>query len=375
MANRNGLTKRNVSMEDVKDLVAGATIFGVGGGGSPNEGLTSLTDVMNRGKRLVLADLNEFSNHDLLASPYFVGSVAPSKPREGGEPAAAAGDAVAAAVSMLESKLKRKVAGTVATELGGGNTAACLAIAGKLGIPMVDGDLMGRAGPELHQSTMQIFNLSMVPSALVSETGNKILIESCESINDYEAIARYASVVAGGHVAVVDSPLTKSEAEVCVIRGTVSKCVAVGRARRLAAEKGKDPVSAVLGELANGRLLMKGKVKKYAWRDEKGFLFGEATVVGEDDWEGMKFRSWIKNEHIMGWMNDRPAVMPPDLIMFLDASDGTGITNDRLKEGMDVAIVGASISKVWRKPSGLAVFGPRHFGFDYDYVPFENLRL
>jgi hypothetical protein len=330
---------------------------------------------MNRGKRLVLADLNEFNNHDLLASPYFVGSVAPSKPRGGGEPAAAVEDAVAAAVSMLESKLRRKVAGTVATELGGGNTAACLAIAGKLGIPMVDGDLMGRAGPELNQSTMQIFNLSMVPSAIVSETGNRILIESCASIDDYEAIARYASVVAGGHVAVVDSPLTKSKAEDCVIRGTVSKCVALGRTRRLAAEEGNDPVSAVLGELANGRLLMKGKVKKYAWRDEKGFLFGEATVVGHGGWRGMKFRSWIKNEHIMGWMNDRPAVMPPDLIMFLDASDGTGITNDRLREGFDVAIVGASSPKVWRKPSGLAVFGPRHFGFDYDYVPFENLKF
>jgi len=368
------LTKRNLSMQDVKDLVAGATILGVGGGGSPSEGLASVTDVTNRGKRLVLADLDEFDSHDLLASPYFVGSVAPSKPTRAGEPAAAARDTVAAAVSMLESKLGRKVAGTVATELGGGNTAACLAIAGKLGVPMVDGDLMGRAGPELNQSTMQIFNLSMVPSAIVSETGNRILIESCASIDDYEAIARYASVVAGGHVAVVDSPLTKSRAKDCIIRGTVSKCVALGRTRRFAVKEGKDPVSAVVGELANGRLLMRGKVKKYAWKDEKGFLFGEATVAGEDDWNGMKFRSWIKNEHIMGWMNDRPAVMPPDLIMFLDASDGTGITNDKLREGMDVAVVGGSISKVWRKPSGLAVFGPRHFGFDYDYIPFENLK-
>jgi len=66
-------------------------------------------------------------------------------------------------------------------------------------------------------------------------------------------------------------------------------------------------------------------------------------------------------------------VLPPDLVAFLDGSSGSGITNDRLKEGMEVAVVGASVSRVWRKPSGLAVFGPRHFGFDYDYVPFENL--
>ena len=23
------------------------------------------------------------------------------------------------------------------------------------------------------------------------------------------------------------------------------------------------------------------------------------------------------NEHVMGWLNDKPAVMPPDLFMFL----------------------------------------------------------
>ena len=33
---------------------------------------------------------------------------------------------------------------------------------------------------------------------------------------------------------------------------------------------------------------------------------------------------------------------------------------------MEVAVVGGSIPQMWRKPSGLAVFGPKHFGFDYE---------
>ena len=367
------VTKRDLSRVQVEDLVAGATILGVGGGGSPAEGLASVTAVMNQGRHLSVAGLDDFGDQDLLVSPYFVGSVAPSK-KSKAKPAPVVEDPVAAAVSLLESKLGKKVAGTVATEIGGGNTAACLAIAGKLGIPMVDGDLMGRAGPELHQSTTQIFSRSMAPSALVSETGNRILVESYARIDDYEAIARYVSVVAGGHVAVVDSPLTMSAARDCVIKGTISKCIAIGRTRRMAVEKGEDPVAAVLDELEDGRLLLKGKVTKYNWRDEKGFLFGDATVSGESEWQGKEFRSWIMNEHIMGWTNGKPSVMPPDLIMLLEPSSGSGITNDRLKEGMEVSVVGASAPKVWRKPSGLAVFGPRHFGFDYDYVPFEALQ-
>jgi uncharacterized protein len=352
------------------DLVAGATILGVGGGGSPVSGLARLMDVIDAGGTMTLADLDEFEEEDLLASPYFVGSVASLENKTAKQ---IVSDPIAEAVSLLESRLQKKVAGTVASEIGGGNTAACLAIAGKLGIPMVDGDLMGRAGPELHQSTMQIFKLSMAPSAIVSETGNRVLIDSYASIDDYEAIARYVSVVSGGHAAVVDSPLTKSRAGGCIIQGTISKCIAIGKARRLAAKENRDPVAAVMGELTNGRRLLKGTVEKYAWKDEKGFLVGEATVAGEGEWRGKKFRSWIMNEHIMGWMNDRPAVMPPDLIMFLDPSSASGITNDKLREGMMVDIIGASAPKVWRKPSGLAVFGPRHFGFDYDYVPFEDL--
>jgi len=357
----------------VDDLVSGATILGVGGGGSPSEGLEHLTQVLNQGKHLVIASLDEFGEHDVIVSPYFVGSVAPSKKAEGKQ-APAVSDPIAVAFSLLESKIGKKISGTVATEIGGGNTAACLAIAGKLDIPMIDGDLMGRAGPELHQSTTQIFNRSMAPSAIVSETGDRILVESYARIDDYEAIARYVSVVAGGHVAVVDSALTMSAARECVVQGTISKCIRIGRTRRMAIEKGEDPVAAVIDELEGGRLLLKGKVAKYTWKDEKGFLFGEATVSGEAEWRGNEFRSWIMNEHIMGWMNGKPSVMPPDLIMLLEPSSGSGITNDRLEEGMEVSVVGASAPKVWRKPSGLAVFGPRHFGFDYEYVPFEELQ-
>ena len=357
---------------EVQDLVDGATILGVGGGGNPKTGLARLLGVLDSGKKLVLADLDEFGENDLFASPYFVGSVA-SLEKESKKTETSVEDPIAEAVSLLESRMGEKLAGTVSTEIGGGNTAACLAIAGKMGIPMIDGDLMGRAGPELHQSTMQIFHFSMAPSAIVSETGNRILVESYSSIDDYEAVARYVSVVSGGHAAVVDSPLTKSKAKDCVIPGTVSQCMAIGKARRAAKEQDRDPVSGIMAELENARRLLRGKVEKYTWKDEKGFLYGEAAVAGTGEWRGKRFKSWIMNEHIMGWADDKPAVMPPDLFMFLNPSSGFAITNDALKEGMEVEIVGASVPRVWRKPEGIAVFGPRHFGFDYDYVPFEDL--
>ena len=74
----------------------------------------------------------------------------------------------------------------------------------------------------------------------------------------------------------------------------------------------------------------------------------------------------------MAWRDGKPIVMPPDMIMFL-REDGEPITNTELKEGDQVIVVAARAPEVWRCEKGLELFGPRHFGFDYDYVPVEEL--
>jgi hypothetical protein len=230
---------------------------------------------------------------------------------------------------------------------------------------------MGRAGPELHQSTAHIFNVPVAPAAIVSETGNSILIEKYADIDDYEALARYVSVLAGTHAAVIDTPMTKSVAMNTVVKGTVTKAMAAGRAVRMANAAGKDPVGSVRDTLG-GWLLFRGEVAKYDWRNEKGFLFGVVTLNGTNESKGHEFRSWIQNEHIFAWQDGKPAVMPPDLIMFLDRR-GYGITNDNLKPGLEVSVVAAKAPEVWRSEKGLKLFGPRHFGLDYDYTPVESL--
>jgi uncharacterized protein len=357
---------------DIDDLISGATIFGVGGGGSPKDGRKSLMEQYSQGNKLTIASIDEFGQDERVASPYFVGSVAPQGPKTQ-KRVKLFEDPISEAFKLLEKKLSKKISGTIATEIGGGNTAASLAIAAKIGIPMVDGDLMGRAGPELHQSTVHILSFSMAPSAIVSEAGNELIIERYASIDDYEAIARYASVVAGGHVAVVDCPLLISQVKQCAVRGTITKCIEVGRARREALTNGRDPTQSVIKELSNGKKIFEGTINEYSWKDEKGFLIGEVYVAGTGSFDGATLKSSIMNEHIMCWIDDKPAVMPPDLIMFLDPATGEGITNDRLRKSMNVVVVGSSANELWRSEKGLSLFGPKHFGFQYDYVPFEKM--
>lgn len=366
--------KTKLSEQDVEDLVDGASVMGTGGGGSPEEGLRSLKGVLESGKDLLLESVDDLGEDEIIASPYFVGSVAPKAQSSGTENSRTMnGDSIARAFALLERKLGKKISATIAAELGGGNTAASFAIAASVGIPMIDGDLMGRAGPELHQSTVHIFGFPMSPGAIVSDTGNEIIVDAYAGIDNYESIARYVSVISGGHAAVVDTPLDKPKAKQCTVSGTISKCVSIGKARRLALSSGQDPVRAIAQNLLNGKKIFEGTVTQYSWRDEAGFLKGECTLKGRGEWADRTLRSWIMNEHIMCWIDDKPAVMPPDLIAFLEPKTGRAITNTFLTKGTEVSAVGASIDEVWRKPKGLEYFGPRHFGLDYEYVPFEKL--
>ena len=42
--------------------------------------------------------------------------------------------------------------------------------------------------------------------------------------------------------------------------------------------------------------------------------------------------------------------------------------------GEEVVIVGVPAAPQWRSEKGIELMGPRHFGFDFDYVPIEELQ-
>lgn len=356
------------SVEDVEDLVLGATILGTGGGGSPELGKEILMSDLAKGRKLTIKSLHEISGDSLLVSPYSVGSIAASnRPRK----TALIGAPFECAIRILEETLSRKVGAIIPCEIGGGNTATALHIASKLGIPLVDGDLVGRAAPELCQSTLHIFHLPAYPAVLASETGNVVIIKRYASMEDYEVMARSLAVLCGGMVSVIDSPLDKAIAEKVLIQGTVSNCLNIGRVVRRARDHGKDVVEATKSVL-DGWNIFEGCITCLESEDRGGFLFADVVLKGIGNSGGHSFRSWIKNEHIIGWVDGKPAVMPPDLIIFI-GDDGLPITNDRLEMEIGVRVLGAKAPQIWRTSEGLCLFGPRRFGFDYDYTPIELL--
>jgi uncharacterized protein len=66
--------------------------------------------------------------------------------------------------------------------------------------------------------------------------------------------------------------------------------------------------------------------------------------------------------------------MVPDLITVIDSQTGQAITTERLHYGFRVILLGIPCDAQWRTPAGVALGGPRHFGYDIEYTPIERLN-
>jgi hypothetical protein len=352
----------------IENLVIGAAILGTGGGGDPKKGLDLLLGAVRSGLNLNVVSLDELPEDSYIVCPFHLGTVAPSTE---GKVSVIFNNPMEIAIKKMRELLKKKVDATIATEIGGFNTAIAIYIAASLNLPAVDADLGGRASPELHQNTVNIFDIPRYPCVIVSRTGNLVVVERYANIDDLESIARHISTLAGGFISVVNTPLDVFTSKKVAVHGTISKCIKVGATVKESIRKGLDTIEQLVTVL-DGYFLFKGIVEKYDWKDEGGFLIGKVFVKGINQWEGHEFESWIKNEHIIAFRDGTPIVMPPDLISFIDEK-GHAIMNSELKKGVVVNVIGTKAPEIWRTRKGLELFGPKHFGFNYEYTPIEKL--
>jgi len=100
-------------------------------------------------------------------------------------------------------------------------------------------------------------------------------------------------------------------------------------------------------------------------------------MSGTGPYAGHTYRVWVKNENIVSWLDGKPDVMSPDLMYNLDPKTGWAISGGGLggyPMGAEVVMVGrAALAPGFRSAKGLELFGPRHFGFDFDYKPIEDV--
>lgn len=366
---------RQLTKQEIYDILFGCTILGTGGGGSLKSGLRMVDEMLDLGKKFTLASLDEISDEDLIVTAYYCGAISPEteeSKRIYEHLPQISGEAVIKAVQVLEGYISESINGIISTELGGENTACALYTAAYLDKFVLDADPTGRSVPELQHSTYYINGVKITPIAVVNNFGESVIVR--EVVDDYraEALVRSIANVSNNNVAVADHLAKGRIIKKSVIPGAVTYALNIGKAFREAYEKNENQTEAV-ASAGNGLVVYEGIVNSFQWNTINAFTVGDVNFEGTGSYIGKKLKIWFKNENIMSWLDGKPFVQSPDLICLFDGENNMPISNPNYVNGMSVKMVALPAPSVWTTDRALQVFSARYFGFDVDYVPFQKI--
>lgn len=355
-----------ITLDDLDDLALGAALLGTGGGGDPYIGKLLARAALEKHGPVELMPLDEVPDELRLVSCGTMGAPTILIEKLPG------GDEMSLALSTYERHCGSKVEGIVPFEAGGLNCMLPLVLAAERGLPVMDGDGMGRAFPKLEMETFNVYGVRAAPIAVADDQGTTILIET-DSATTGESMARAVTIRMGGQSALVSYGMNGATARRLAVPGTISLALGIGRIIREARERKRDAIADLVAFFATthygaAQLLVSGKITDVSRREQDGWVMGDVTIQPFDQAaEAVVIR--IQNENLEARQGQTVLAIVPDLITVLDRETAEPITTERLHYGQRVNVLGIRVPPIMRTPEALAVFGPAAFKLDGPYLP------
>lgn len=369
---------RTLTEQELLDMMMGSSIQASRGNNTASM-VTRLKEALAQGKTFTLIAMEDVPDDWNTVTPAGIGGGGAweyVRERVKAQNLATIPNSSTKAIEALSAHTGKRFNAVVRIEAAGATLSALMAAA-DLGVPLVDACLSGRARPEVQQQVPWLIGIPSTPAALVTRFGDTVILD--KTVDDYrsEDLARAIAVASGGSASMAMNVMSGRDLKRGgAIPGAVTQAILLGRTAREAVAKGVDPVAALV-KVSNGYKLFQGIVSKVDGKGDRGFTWWDVELTGTNAYAGHTYRIWIKNENNLTWLDGVPDAMAPDFIANLDPKTGDAHFGGELgsyKQGAEVVLIGWPSSPLWRTPKGIEVFGPRHFGFDFDYVPIEQLQ-
>lgn len=361
-----------LSKEDIEDLLIGTTILGCGGGGDLNKGKELIEKVYEKGKEFRLISIEKLEDDSIVP---IVGMVGGGIPEEELKFVRGLKKTVKypilTAAKELSKYMNIEFSGYMPCEIGPENTVHAMYVAAMEGKFVLDGDTGGRAKPEMSISTTNVVDIPAVPLSIVSDFGDVVFLK--KSLNQRsEDVTRFVCRVSGGTCGVARCPMTKEQLNRGIVQNSISSTIKIGKAVR---EGEGDPIKGIIKAM-RGIKLFKGKVSNFTREEKFGFMWGKINITGTNKFEDENYKVWYKNEHLISWRNGKVDTMCPDTLTIVDSKTGIGLSNWKKDfiRGKNVTVMGFKASDIWRTKKGIEIFGPKHFGFEIEYIPIEDIQ-
>ncbi|MFD4255392.1 DUF917 domain-containing protein [Amycolatopsis thermoflava] len=344
----------------IDDVVHGAVHFGSGGGGDPYLGQQLLTATIRRHGPVPLVRADELAP-DALVLPVV----------SGGTPHALIEKAHSAAEaeilrSAVETRAGRKCAAVLPVQLGSVNVAVPLAVAAELGLPCLDVDLMRRTLPSIDMTLLRLAGLPVPPITVVGGAG--VVAEFSSGADTVLSELVRAVMPALGLVALISAyRVTAGDCARLGVAGSISECARIGAGLADVSPAHPDGYEPYL-RACGGRLVCTGTVAEIVQHSADGWPRGVVSVRTPEGFVRIDFQ----NENLVLSREGTVLATVPDLIGLADAETGAMTQTVDLAVGQDVHVITSPVDDRWHTPEGLAVVGPRAFGYAVDPVRFDG---
>lgn len=357
---------RLIGTDDIDDLALGASLLGAGGGGDPYIGTLMVRQALERHGPVTVVDPADLPPDGLVTTVGLMGSptVVLEKIPSGTE--------LLAAVRAMARFMGRDPVALMPIEVGGMNTLVPLAIAGELGLPVVDADPMRRAFPQIEMTVFTLAGISATPLVVADEKGNVCVMEA-QSNRLAETLARGAVTAMGMSCALAAYALSPSQVAAHAIPGSLTYCTELGR-RIGAVQRGEEGAFDRLLGFAGARLLFSGKVVDVERRTTAGFATGTVRLEHLAD-ARREMRVEFQNENLVAFEGQRVLATVPDLICLIDHETARPVLNEAVAYGQRLDVIGLPCAPEWQRDGWLDLVGPRAFGYALDHVPVSDGRV
>ncbi|KAI0178720.1 hydantoinase [Hypoxylon sp. FL1284] len=377
-----------LSKTDLRFLAIGCYILGCGGGGSPYAPFLHTRQLLLEGDNIRIRRMEDLKDDDVMPPVCSIGTPAVSIERPGG-------DDVLYAMQAMEKDMDVKFNHLVAIEIGGANGVGTLVWASTryYDMPVVDGDMMGRAYPNFEMVSQYVHGSSineLLPVILCSGSGEKVTIPAPQpDVATASLQIRDACVGMGSAAGACGPPINGKSMRDIGIPNTFSQAWRLGRAVAIAQQTGNivdvpRALAAAAGGEKSAKVLFQGKIRSVkstltTTAHSLGEVIVERLAEGEMETDVDKIGEGLvqiavpfMNENLVvkGTMEDgseKILATIPDLIFLLDTSTGEAVGVQEYRYGLKVTVMIMAPYPLWASQRALEVAGPSAFSLPYEY--------
>lgn len=356
-----------IKRQDIPLLALGAKLIACGGGGDTKTIRNLLMSMMKDDESITVKSIVDLEDEwivgtGMMGSTVFYNENIPS------------GTQGSRAFPHYESILQQKIGAIIPVEIGGVNGLEPLLFAYQNDLPVVDGDGMGKAFPELFMTTFHLNKIPALPMVLETHETYTVL-QGNEDIRITSEKAKEFIAKSGGYVHFVGFGAIARKMKTSMIPGTLNLIYRLGAAlskETLVSEKREEMVAVFENSLYGSPIpIITGLVTDVSRWFEEGALIGKFTVEGHSSHSNKRMEIEFRNEFI-AIKEKQYRCMTPDLILVLDDEKLSPYNVSEIQIGLSVTIFAVPAPNILRTKEMLEFVGPGKFGLTVKYQPLQG---